>query len=310
MWSGHLAATQTFALAMAREVYSPPDQLAGQAGALRIKGRCSDLLVIVWYVPVELTPILTGDKLSTLATLAWIPCSHGLRSARCQSCCLMLMAGWSCKGWETALGKSLQTSLQIMIPASAHGGPSIIWQLPTHKAEDAALLSMVRLAIPRARTMMSFLTGFCSTSRMCECGAAPVIAFSPLTVRTCVITCPIVVDFNYELSFPQPQCNSRWNLTKLGRVVEGHSLARKTSCEKCKPQRPLRHRLRMMLVFHGMPSTTSSVAWHAAFSRNLGRDALNDRLTHSKLPSKQGWQGMITAMLVFSYDASNNQHSQ
>ena len=47
-------------------------------------------------------PMLARDKLSTLSTLGWIPCSHGRLPARCQFCCLMPMAGWACKGWETA----------------------------------------------------------------------------------------------------------------------------------------------------------------------------------------------------------------
>eukprot|EP00439_Symbiodinium_sp_Y106_P073045 s2092_g13.t1 len=76
---------QRLRLQWVREVYSPPEQLAGRAGALRIKGRCSDLLVIVGYVPVEPTNASQRQAVHAFYTL-------------------MPMAGWACKGWETAWG--------------------------------------------------------------------------------------------------------------------------------------------------------------------------------------------------------------
>ena len=107
-----------------------------------------------------------------------------------------------------------------------------------------------------------------------------------------------MVDFNYEL------------ISRNSDVQLTDTQARKFFCEKGKHHWPLCHRLRMMFVCRGTLSTTSSVDWHDAFSRNLGRDALNDRQTHNKLPSKPCWQGRITEMPVFSYDASNSQRSQ
>ena len=157
------------------------------------KGRCSDLLVIVGYVPVE--PTNASQRQAVHAFYAWVDSLLSRSPARTLPILLLDANGrMGLQGWETAWG----TLLQTMMPPPAHGelrhritmarscGISctrIIWQLPAHTlAEGAALLSTVRLAIPRASTMLSFPRGCCSTSPMCECGTAAAI--------DCVITAP------------------------------------------------------------------------------------------------------------------------
>ena len=122
--------------------------------------------------------------------------------------------------------------------------------------------------------------------------------------------CPIVVWTSTTSCPSRSRSVTPGGISRNSDVQLTDTQARKFFCEKCKHHWPLCHRLRMMFVCRGTLSITSSVDWHAAFSRNLGRDALNGRQTHNKLPSKPCWQGRITEMHVVSYDASNSQRSQ
>ena len=217
-----------------REVYSPPDQLAGRAGALRIKGRCSDLLVIVGYVPVE--PTNASQRQAVHAFYTWVDSLLSRSPARTLPILLLDANG------RMGLQRLGDGPGQIAPDHDATVGP---WGAEAQNHNGTQLRNLL-YTHHLAAANTHFSRGCGATyhgplghpSRI-DYVVVPQGLLQHITdvrvwyrsgYRLQLIDspdlrdhCPIVVDFNYELSFPQPQHSAKWDFTKLGRAVDGHS---------------------------------------------------------------------------------------
>ena len=212
-----------------REVYSPPEQLAG-----RVKGRCSDLLVIVGYVPVE--PTNASQRQAVHAFYTWVDSLLSRPPARTLPILLLDANGrMGLQRLGDGLGHFAPDHDAAVGPwgaeAQNHNGTQLRNFLHTHHLA-AANTHFSRgcgatfhgplghpSRIDYVVVPQGLLQHITDVRVWYRSGYRLQLIDSP-ELRD---HGPIVVDFNYELSFPQPQRDTRWDFTKLGRAVDGHS---------------------------------------------------------------------------------------
>ena len=256
---------QKFRLHHIRQIYSPPDCLAGRAGALRLKGARADFLLVVGYVPVE--PSNQAQRRGVHALFSWL--DRLLSDAPVRTVPVLLLDANGRTGlhragpgpWQVLPGNDAAVGAWGAEVENYNGSKLHEFMLQHHLAatntHDRHGCGKTFHGAHHASRIDYVLVPAGLLPHVCKVRVWYRSAFRLQLVDSPALRdhCPVVADFRYEIHFDHKVSEQRWDFSKLAAAIQG------SDCKTQFLQEAERGLQQVQLQQNGTAPHTVAAAW-------------------------------------------------